>query len=155
MLKKRLTPDKLYVDCSFFVATQITNHPHHKRSSKLLQLLPDVQLYFSLLTIDEIMYTLSKFNIPRNEIFSIIKEKIISIQNTRIINYNSSIAQLESYINIWNETGMQPRDALHACLMKTHNIPCIATFDRDFRKIEKKLGIEVLTLKIAQGVMGT
>lgn len=151
MLKKLRTPDKIYVDSSFFVATQITNHPHHKRACKLVELCKKCRFFYSLLTIDEIVYTLSKFDISKNEIAAIVSEKICAIKNTKLITYKAGMKNLEEYVSLWAGTSLEPRDAMHAYFMKSQKIECIATFDHDFRKHQKKLGIKVLTKRIAKG----
>lgn len=152
MLNKRPTPDRIYVDSSFFVATQIINHPHHKRAAKLVELCKDSSFHYSLLTIDEIVYVLSKFHIAKKEIASIIREHICAIKNTRLISYNTNIKTLEEYATLWSQNSLAPRDALHAYFMKMEKLTYIATFDNDFRRNQKKMKIEVLTIKTAKGL---
>lgn len=137
-------PDKIYVDASFFIATQIINHPFHQESLRILKEYSESDLYFSLLTIDEIVYTLDKYKIDQNKIISVIREKIILIRNTKLLSYKDNVGQIENYLEVWRKTQLRPRDALHLYLMREAALENIATFDKDFIKNRKRLGIRVL-----------
>lgn len=144
--KKLLTRDNIYVDTSFFIATQVVNHPFHQDACKLLESHASCTFFFSLLTIDEIVFTLLKHKIRREKIAQIIKDKIIDIKNARILTYTNNMKQLETYINTWNETKLAPRDALHLYLMKSKNIRYMATFDKEFLRKQEDLKITVIGL---------
>ncbi|MBI4130741.1 type II toxin-antitoxin system VapC family toxin [Candidatus Roizmanbacteria bacterium] len=151
MLRKALTPgkvhptrDNVYIDTSFFIATQTANHPRHSRAVAILESCKKWRLFFSLLTIDEIMYTLLQFNLSRNRINTIIRDKILSIHNVHLITYPPDLKSIEKYLTIWGMTGLAPRDALHLYLMRTKKIQYLATFDLDFKRNQHKLGISVL-----------
>lgn len=138
--------DKVYVDTSFFIATQITNHPFHDVAVGILEEYKDSPFYFSLLTIDEIVFTLLHHRISPNEISNIITQKIVSIKNTRMIAYQNKMKQVEEYIHFWKSTPLGPRDAMHVYLMKQNSISTIATFDADFKRNRKKLGVKIIGL---------
>jgi predicted nucleic acid-binding protein len=139
-------PDNVYVDTSFFIATQITNHPFHQEALTVLETHKDSPFYFSFLTIDEIVFTLLNHKITPPEIATIITNKIISIKNTRIVSFQNKIKYIQEYVDFWKETALKPRDAMHAYLMKLHSITTIATFDADFKRNRKKLGITIIGL---------
>src|SRR3989344_8647034 len=114
--------DDVYVDTSFFIATQITNHPFHDVALTVLDEYRDNLFYFSLLTIDEIVFTLSHHRIKPNEISTIMIEKIVSIKNARLIAYQNKMKQIEEYIEFWKTTPLGPRDAMHVYLMRQNKI---------------------------------
>lgn len=138
--------DNVYVDTSFFIATQITNHPFHKNAVDVLGAYKDSPFYFSLLTIDEIVFTLLHHKVTPEEISNIITDKIIAIRNSKLIAYHNNMKQIKDYVDFWKNTNMQPRDAMHAYLMKLNRISKIATFDSDFKRNQKKLNITVIGL---------
>lgn len=138
--------DNVYVDTSFFIATQIANHPFHDVAITVLEEYKDSLFYFSLLTIDEIVFTLLNHRITPNEISTIITEKIIAIKNTRLIAYQKRMKQIEEYIELWKSIPLGPRDAMHVYLMKQNKIATIATFDADFKRSRKKLGVKIIGL---------
>lgn len=138
--------DKVYVDTSFFIATQIANHPFHDVSTQVLEEYKDSPFYFSLLTIDEIIFTLSHHRFKPEEISTIINEKIVAIKNTRLVAYQNKMKQIGEYIDFWKSMPLGPRDAMHVYLMKQNDISTIATFDADFKRNRKKLGITIIGL---------
>lgn len=138
--------DDVYVDTSFFIATQITNHPFHKDALTVLKLYKDSPFYFSLLTIDEIIFTLLNHKITPTEISQIITEKIMDIKNTRLIAYQNKMKQIQEYVDFWKTAKLGPRDAMHVYLMKQNKIKTIATFDADFKRQRKKLEITIIGL---------
>lgn len=138
--------DDVYVDTSFFIATQIANHPFHKVACEALEIYKDAPFYFSLLTVDEIVFTLLNHHISPTEISTIITEKITAIKNTRLIAYQNKMKQIQEYVEFWKDHALKPRDAMHAYLMKMNNITKIATFDADFKRNRKKLGITIIGL---------
>lgn len=144
--KTRPTRANIYVDTSFFIATQVANHPFHGVACELLAMYESSTFFFSLLTIDEIVYTLQKHRIKRDQIPAIIHEKIIAIKNAKILTYKNGMKDLEEYVKTWNDTQLAPRDALHIYLMRSQKIKHLATFDKEFKRRQEQLGIEILAL---------
>jgi predicted nucleic acid-binding protein len=138
--------DNVYVDTSFFIATQITNHPFHNEAVSILKKYINCPFYFSLLTLDEIVFTLLNHRFKSFEIVDIITKKIVSIKNTRLIAYQNNLKQIREYMDFWKDASLSPRDAMHVFLMKQNKIKTIATFDADFKRNRKKLGIEIIGL---------
>ncbi len=136
----------VYVDTSFFIATQIENHPFHQEALDVLEEYKESSFYFSLLTIDEVIFTLLHHRISPAEIQKIISEKIVGIKNTKLIAYQNKLKQIDEYVDFWKTTPLGPRDAMHAYLMKQNKIDTIATFDADFKRCRKKLKIEIIGL---------
>ena len=85
----------VYVDTSFFIATQIQNHPFHSEAVNVLETHKNSSFYFSLLTIDEIVFTMINHRITPAEISTIITEKIIAIKNAKLITYQNKMKQVE------------------------------------------------------------
>lgn len=135
---------KIYIDASFFIATQVINHPFHKKAGWFLKKMINDIFYFSLPTIDEIIYAFLQYQVDQETITSIINDKIVNIENVRLLNYPNDLYQIQSYLKIWNKSCLKPRDALHFYFMKVNNVKYLATFDNDFIKNEKKLGIKVV-----------
>jgi predicted nucleic acid-binding protein len=144
MLKKRRTRENIYVDTSFFIATQIINHPYYGQACQLLKEFEKSTFHFSLLTVDEIVFTLLKHKLPKGQIVAILEQKIIGIKNTKLVSYKTSMKQIHQYMESWMQSELAPRDAMHVYLMKSCKLSCIATFDADFRKQSKKLAITVI-----------
>ena len=51
---------------------------------------------------------------------------------------------VKKYLKQWQKYNLRPIDSVHFFLMKQHKIKTIATFDNDFIKNKKQLGIKVL-----------
>jgi len=139
-------PDKLYVDTSFFIATQVSNHPFHQNALSALSRYQKETFYFSLLTIDEIIFTLLHYKQSPNEIEQLINDKILLIKNVKLLTYKPNINHFKQYIHLWKETGLKPRDAMHAYLMKINSIKILATYDADFKKTSKLFGFTLVGL---------
>src|SRR3989338_1605281 len=133
-----------YLDANFYVALQIIKHPFHNTSIKILKKYPNLIVCYSILTLDEIIFSLTKYNFDKNIIYQNIYENLFD--NPRMFNLplNSNKDFLESYLQTYTDNSLKPRDAMHYFFMQQNNITNMATFDTDFIKNKKRLGIEIL-----------
>jgi len=135
---------KVYIDASFFVALQVINHPYHKQAKAKLSVFKNMGLYFSILTIDEVLHALSRYEKDKNTIKKIIEESILDVKNVEILGLVKKSQSIRKYLRVWLRFGLKPRDALHLYLMKENKINKIASFDSDFINNQKLLKIKAL-----------
>ncbi|MEI7578422.1 MAG: type II toxin-antitoxin system VapC family toxin [bacterium] len=136
--------DSIYVDTNVFIAWLVASHPDYKQARCIFKQYSKYQFYYSLLVIDEILFVMTKYRISKNIIQNIIKSNLIENPICILIEDTINHEQIEKYLNLWVNCGLKPRDALHYYYMKKMKITTIATFDQDFIRQQKKLGIKVL-----------
>lgn len=133
-----------YLDANFYVALQIIKHPFHDAAVKALKKYPNLIVYYSILTLDEIIFSLTKYNFDKDVIHQNIYENLFNNPRMFDLPLNSNRDFLDSYLQTWSDNNLKPRDAMHYFFMQQNNIFRIATFDSDFIKNKQKLGIEVI-----------
>lgn len=136
--------DRVYIDASFFVALSLAEHPFNERATKKMKTLKHSHLYFSLLTLDEVLHAFEKYHFPKEKILDHIQNFFMQVQNLFCIGHSNDLSSVQNYLSIWNANVLGPRDALHLYFMKESGIHTIATFDQDFIEKREKLGIKVL-----------
>jgi predicted nucleic acid-binding protein len=136
--------DKVYLDSSFVIALQVTDHPFHIQALKQLSSLRESQLFISLFVIDEVIYVLKKYKLEKKKIVELLKENISVLANLNVIGYAGEKEIIEEYLYFWKKSKLQPTDTMHVFLMKKENIRHIATFDQDFADQQETLGIKPL-----------
>ncbi len=136
--------DLIYLDASFFIATQIKEHIFHKQASKIFKNKMNESVFcYTALTIDEIIHALSRY-LSKPEIVLLIETNLFNMQSFLYLNTSLKYIDIKEYLNTWENTTLKPRDAMHYFFMQQNNITNIATFDTDFIKNKKRLGIEIL-----------
>lgn len=136
--------DLIYLDASFFIATQIKEHIFHKQASKIFKnKISESVFCYSGLTIDEILHALSRY-LSKSEIVAVINNNLFNMQSFLYLNTSLKYIDIKEYLSIWENTTLKPRDAMHYFFMQQNNIIKIATFDDDFIKNKKRLGIEII-----------
>ncbi len=133
-----------YLDANFYVALQLIKHPFHDKSVEVLKKYPNLSVYYSILTLDEIIFSLTKYNFDKDIIYQNIYENLFDNPRMFDLPLNSNRDFLDSYLQTWSDNNLKPRDAMHYFFMQQNNITKIATFDTDFIKNKKRLGIEIL-----------
>ena len=136
--------DKIYIDTNVFVALHFSGHKFYDLALNLKKRFIGNKLYLGFLTIDEILYTLSKYKISKKDSINIIKRGIVNSSDVTILPSPFESSEVLDYLYTYKKTSLKPRDSLHLYLMKINKIKKIATFDNDFIKKQKELGIEVL-----------
>ncbi|MDA1338445.1 MAG: type II toxin-antitoxin system VapC family toxin [bacterium] len=135
--------DLIYLDASFFIATQIKEHIFHKQASVTYQKFANNSTFcFTSLTIDEVLHALSRY-LSKPQITEVIESKLLNTQSFLFLNTSLKYIDITEYLNIWENTPLKPRDAMHYFFMEQNNIHKMATFDTDFIKNKKRLGIEI------------
>lgn len=143
-----------YIDSNVLVNLKFTKSSHHKRASRILEILnpDDFQIYISSLTIDEIIHSLNfllkhdGYAKKGRELYleNAIKS-ILGLPHLEIINPPTDKTKNKSVLKLMKEFSLRPRDAYHLLTMQEHDIKNFATFDNDFRKVvEKKVIIKVI-----------
>lgn len=135
--------DLIYLDASFFVPLQVEKHPYRKYAIDKLKSSPISMFCYSYLTLDEIMYVLGKYIKNKNLISTIINRDLLNNKLNQLVGLENDVKCADQFIKTWPTTGLKPRDALHLFTMKKNGIKKIATFDNDFIKNKRKLGIEI------------
>ena len=129
----------MYIDSNIFVCAAVEDEQLNLDCKKIVEHINTGPLTFlaSFLVLDEVIWALKK---------TIGKEDAGRISRTmlslpiRWINVQRSIAT--NMIDIYEMTGLDPRDALHVSSMREFGITTIISEDSDFDKID---GIERLT----------
>jgi len=133
-----------YLDANFFIASQITSHPFYNSVQRVLTRNETVLLCYSILTLDEVLYTFTKYKTDKEIICKTLKTNLLdNPKMIKLIQGNNPIFY-EEYLETWKNSGLKPRDAMHLHYMQQNHITKIATFDEDFIKNKKKLEIEIL-----------
>jgi len=136
--------DRVYLDASFIVSSQIQQNPHFQKADRIAKELIDKSLYISYLVIDEVMHGLGKYGMDKRVIYKFIVLELIEANNVTLLVNKPMKQDLKTFMRFWGKTSLQPRDAMHIFLMKEHGISTIASFDRDFIERQQELKIEVL-----------
>ncbi len=136
--------DCIYCDSSFIIASMVSNHLNHEKAVELIKNLKPTLLCISPLVIDEVIYGLRVYGFDKDNIRSELKKRISGINLLEILPIIIDNARIDSYLNLWVNTNLKPRDAMHIFIMKQNGIKNIATFDNDFLKNNKELGINVI-----------
>ena len=136
--------DKIYLDANFIVASLIYDHPFHNHAVQKNEDLLNANLFTSFLVIDEIVYSLTKYNLPKESIKNLLTDHLLLIENLSLIREPTEIQSLNEYLKDWISFNLKPRDAMHHFLMKIEGIRNMATFDSDFIKNADKLGIKIV-----------
>lgn len=136
---------KVYLDASFFIASQVIENNLHQQARQKLNSLRSKTIYYSWLVLDEIIYVLEGgYNFNKKEVVKMVLSNLVDIANTEFISLDSSELEITKYLSSWQENFLKPRDTMHLFLMKEHNIKTIATFDQDFIKNRESLKIKIL-----------
>src|SRR3989344_5257466 len=131
--------DKVYIDANFFVSSKLKDHNFYLKATNKVQELGNSHLYFSLLTLDEIIHAFTKYKTSKKQIIRTVKRDIVNAKGIFLINYSTNTNEVDQSVKLWKSSGLKPRDALHLYLMKSNGIKKIATFDGDFIKKQKDL----------------
>ncbi len=136
--------ERIYLDSSFIIALKVNGHEFNLKAQNILEhLRTDTLFYYSYLTIDECAFTLVKYGADKSQVVELLIE-LISKPQFYLVNTDANTEELIAYLNTWETTPLKPRDAMHYFYMQQNHIVKIATFDTDFIKNKKKLGIEIL-----------
>lgn len=137
---------KCYLDSSFVIALLIPTHTYSKKALVVAEILvkKDMDLYMSFLVIDEVVYVLhKKYKMTLSLIIRCLRELLLNI-GVGMIGIEHDVNVVLDYLKMLEKFNLEPRDTMHAHLMKNNGISRIASFDSDFIKNHKKLGIRVV-----------
>ncbi len=137
--------DKIYLDSSFVISLLVSQHPFHKKAIEILNSLRQSQLFVSLFVVDEVVFTLRKYQLEKKQIAKIVKENFRELTNLQLIGLSGKIQEMEDYLQFWQNNPLQATDAMHLFLMQKKKILKLATFDQDFINRQVELGITTLT----------
>ncbi|MEF8880176.1 MAG: type II toxin-antitoxin system VapC family toxin, partial [Candidatus Thermoplasmatota archaeon] len=124
----------MYIDSNIFIYSAIDNTKIGENCRKILKKIENdkITAASSLLTIDETLWILQK-QIGRKE----------ALKNTKIIQslpikwINLKKETLYQTFKIYNETQLDPRDAIHLASMKQTGHTTLLSEDQDFDDIEE------------------
>ncbi len=135
---------KIYLDACFIVAEHIKGHTFYKQASSIAEKNAQNNFVISSLVLDEVIFSLTKYKIPKREIVVFIKDTIINASNIDMTDIPIGWRWVDEYLSVWERSVLSPRDAMHLYFMRINRVATIATFDNDFIDNQKKLGITVL-----------
>jgi predicted nucleic acid-binding protein len=136
--------DRVYLDSSFIIALLLKNEEFHAQALMRMQKLAQTELFVSFFSLNETLYILSKYGLSKAEVANVVREKFLLLEKIRVINTTETLETMFDYLKFWNQTQLKSTDAMHVFLMKQVGVQTIATFDQDFVKHQKKLGIKTL-----------
>ncbi len=147
---------RVYFDANVLIAHQLTNHQYFTQAKQLLETLwkQGSVFYLSSLTIDELFYGIGfclrakDKNKPYAKIAAQLKEifaAIISWQNVELISFDNNLTEIIQVLSYIKKYNLRPRDAFHLQIMKQNQLKKIATFDNDFKQVEKLTDLSILS----------
>lgn len=136
--------DKIYLDSNFIITTLVKEHPFFQKACMISEKIKTWKLFISFLVIDEVIFNLSFYHLSKEDIHKHLKNGILSIDNLYLISTSNLKEDLDDYLQAWVRSNLKPRDALHLHMMRYNKISQIATFDQDFIRHRKKLGITII-----------
>lgn len=130
----------IYVDASWLIALYVENHPFHNLAKRQFSECAKSKFVISHLAVDEVLHGLSKYRIKDEVIVSLLKAFVETVTIKEII-LESNSASIIKYLESWVSSALAPRDAMHLFLIEDNKIKSLLTFDRELKKVSKKLGI--------------
>lgn len=136
---------RIYVDASFLISALIKDHEFNRRAEIIVKGDGNAVFYYSLLTLDETLYTIEKnyksHKIPLKEGL----KQMLNSSNIKLISYTEDHKTVLDLIKIIENYNLRPRDASHFLIMNQNHLTIMATFDNDFIKNQEKLKIKILS----------
>src|SRR5258708_7722367 len=136
--------DKVYLDASFLIATQVSNHIFHQEAVRKLARMKKTTPVLSLFAVGETIYILRKLNVSKEQIVAMFKKNICSLDQLEVVSDGDGVEHISQYLDFWEKEQFKPTDAIHLFLMRSRGIKKLATFDADFIDREKELGIKMI-----------
>lgn len=139
-----MTSTKCYLDANFLIYFLDSTSLHHQSSLKAMMTLVH-QSYvpcISSLVLDEVMYTIQKYaRIHKKSVNPFIVQAIKRIQSIplmKLLPISSTWKDQYRVVQYMKTYKLNPRDAYHLLVMKSHKVRVCATFDQDFSSLYEK-----------------
>ncbi len=133
----------MYMDSNIFVFAALDTDERGENARKIIELAEDgkIVMFISPLVFDEVLQVVQK--LANKKVSEYIGRSLLSLSSSWLdVTYNASTYAFEYY-----STGLAPRDAMHAGIMKDYGITVIISEDSDFDSapcIKRKTLEEVL-----------
>jgi len=121
---------EVYLDANLFVYAAISTEQQGESARKMLEEIErgNYEAYTAALTFDEILWAITKHNDKETAYKA--AERFLSLPHLTLIEINTSLVQ--SFIEIYKNEKLKPRDALHLAAMQSQNIKTMISSDADF-----------------------
>jgi len=135
---------KCYLDANFLIYFLDSTSLHHQSAFKAMTRLIN-QSYIpciSSLVLDEVMYIIQKYaRMQKKSVHLFIVQAmkhIQSIPQIKLLPIPSTWKDQCTVVRYMKTYKLNPRDAYHLLVMKSHNVRVCATFDQDFSSLYEK-----------------
>lgn len=121
----------MYLDSNIFVLAALDTDERGENARKIIELAEDgkITIFISPLVFDEVLQVIQK--LTNKKVSEHIGRSLLSLSSSWLdVTYNASVYAFEYY-----QTGLTPRDAMHAGIMRDYGITVIISEDSDFDSV--------------------